>query len=89
MTNSQVGVKLCVKTSANLCVNHVEFSVNKLYCPTFTHFLFTFLHIFTHLSHLLLDNLSTSILINTFTHFHTTYYYNYDFLIINNYNRKD
>lgn len=82
---------MCI-SCANLCVNQCENPVyifvnnfkNKIVqCKTLR-----FEHLFHHFSHLLLHTHFSTVLINTFTHFHKPYYhYNYIYNNINN--RKD
>ena len=75
---------LGVKLSVNPVKIFVEFfTTHILMCKTIF-----FPQSFYHLFDLLFHKTSSSVLINPFSHFHSTYYYNYDILKINNINNR-
>lgn len=78
----------CENLSVKLSVNLVQNFVNFFYmyislCKTTPSS-----QLFYHLFHPLFHKNYTPILTKTFSHFHTTYYYNYDILKINNINNR-
>lgn len=73
-----------VKPSANPRANSVYFSVQILPLVFFSHFKITFKHLFSPLSHHLLNSPPFSDAIKTFPLLHNSYYYYYEIYKYNN-----